>query len=171
MTFLQLPLLKPTDTILLALDYMQKANARAIVVGPGQGKDGAYVLQMNTAVMKGYQKKRQFLSQLEPGMPLPDMSRPPAFQGLKRVLDYSGPEKAVEDALDIRNTAYAFGAAENTGLPLATVVTRHETYAGQIQSADKVCVCDGPSHHSDKTPPPAHDGDNCKDCGHKYICR
>jgi len=38
MTFLQLPLLKPTDTILLALDYMQKANARAIVVGPGQGK-------------------------------------------------------------------------------------------------------------------------------------
>ena len=170
MDFLQLPLLKPTDTILEAMDRMQTADARAIVVGPLGPVGGDYQLQMNTAVMKGYKGNLQFLYQLESGTPLPDLSNHLAFRGLGGGSYSPGSQDSIERTLDSQNTSYALSSSVGGGTPVATIVTRHEGYAAQIRDANKVCVCDGPGRHPGDAPP-LHDGDGCEICSHTYICR
>jgi hypothetical protein len=170
MDFLQLPLLNPTDTILRAMDLMQSADARAIVVAPGEAKGGNYVLQMNTAVMVGFKQKRTFLSQLGSGVILPDLSGHPSFRGIGESQKYWGFAGDAEAALDQRNTGYAVAASDNTGAPTVTIVTRHKSYAAQIRSANKVCVCNGPDRHTGDAPP-LHNGQRCIDCQYSYICR
>jgi hypothetical protein len=170
MDVLELPLLRPTDSIKLAMDYMQTANARAIVVGSGQPAGGDYVLQMNKAVMKGYELNQQFLYQLAPGIPLPDLSQHSAVRALEKNRYSFGMFEEVKKVMDSQKTSYGFASSGNQGVPTATIVTRHEGYSAQIKSANKVCVCDGPQHHTGDDPP-LYDGEDCLDCEHKYICR
>jgi hypothetical protein len=171
MDALQLPLLKPSDTIRQAMDYMKIADARAIVVGPGESKQNKYVLQMNTAVMKGYQARQQFLYQLEdPGILVTDFSDRSLLGKIRRTLYEFGSTYEIESLMDSEGSGYALAGPAYGGVPVATVVTRHESYTAQIRSAQKVCVCDGPGAHVADSPP-KHDGDECDFDTHHYICR
>ena len=172
MDILQLPLLKTTDTIRRAMDYMKSADARAIVVAPDRPAGGAYILQMNAAVMRGFKDRVELLGNLQdPGIILPDLTDHPVFQDLKAGLTFRGPHAGVESLLDNQSISYAVaGTKEEEGLPKVTIVTRHERYAAQIQSANKVCVCDGPKGHTGDDPP-HYDGEACDYCKFHYICR
>lgn len=185
MDILQLPLVGFTDTIDLAMDRMKEHDARAIVVGPIQPGKSEHIIQMNTAVMKGYQNKIETVGQLQDkGIPLTGILDNLNFRDLQPQLDFNRLQSIqfrmdldneewfrFERLLDRKRIDYVFLSVTRDHSALATIMTRHESYAEKIRNADKVCVCKNPKKPHNGDSPPHKDGDDCEFCNYEYICR
>jgi hypothetical protein len=136
---------------------------------------------MNSVVMKGYRDKAETVGQLpDPGIPLTDLSEDSHFlefrsnvkidpkAGFREIDSGTGWQK-FEKFLDRQKIEYVLFPVIEPIPSLATIVTRHETYARKIRNANKVCICDRPKNPHDG---PSHkEGDPCDFCEYHYICR
>jgi hypothetical protein len=165
MDIVTLPLVADVESLDVAIERMNEAKRRMIVVA---SSTGGFRVHRALTVLQGWRTRHVAIGELQGGDRVISLRGTGDFAGdVPSPGRYAELEKMLDDA---GQALFALAAMPEPGARFAVILTRHEGITGDARSTTRECVCLVNSGHNGTDPPPVPVPGSCPYCGGAWRC-
>ena len=164
MDIVTLPLVADVESLDVAVDRMNDAKRRMLVVAMSTG---GFRVHRAKAILEAWRRRYVALGEVEGGERVVSLRGTGDFTG-----DVPGFDAypMLEQLLDKAKANFALAAIPEPGARFAVVLTRHEGITGDAKSTTRECVCLVNETHNGTEPPAPPIPGSCPYCGGAWRC-